>query len=55
MTLEERQRLISQLAEKQTDEMTIAALEEFYYEDRWDYFDELTDQDLEESAKEILG
>jgi hypothetical protein len=54
MTFEERQALIFQLAEKQTEEMSFTELQGFYYEYRCDYFDSLTDQDLEETAEEIL-
>lgn len=55
MTLDERYDLCKELAQKETDDAPIEEIIQAYYNGYLDYFDELTDEELLEAAKEIQG
>lgn len=48
MTPQERINLVDKLAQRNTDEQPLEALVQFYYEDQFEYYDSLSDEELED-------
>ena len=55
MTHEERKVLIDKLADRITDDCPIEALMQHFYNDQYEYFTEMSDEELLEAKVDLLG
>jgi DnaJ-class molecular chaperone len=54
MTREERRELIDKLAQKVTDDCPTEALMQHFYNDQYEYFNDMSDSELKAEQKDIL-